>query len=573
MEEEFLTELDFEEIEKAEKLLKSFQDTSDSNEDKKEISKQQIVSEETDKLNKNSEVSFVNLNTLNEVTIKLPDINLVDSTLTKEIEYLHYFLKYNKALEHATFTFKKTSWDSIITQDNAVLVNFSKCKVFIKLPKVKIDAEKKYSLTGIFETYDVTEFFSVMGFKGLIEVPSDLILDKSTEEETSVLESKYLNSIKTIQLLVNCKVNLISTISKIFKHGAFNLATHLNTLTTYYNYNLIIENLNLFFEGLWDFDSQSAYSFIIKFPKLTVTNSNNNSTIINNLFIRLKFNSSYSGLSSMAGRVTSGTKRQIASLYTWSHMKKSGYYCWADLCTGGGDTEMSQAYALLISKVNEETLKNYFLTLLSYLQWESKEGGPYHSLEEIDRNYPLESTTYTCEVSSRNFCKLNSYFLDIVKIFLSKNLITSDDICIESEEQQDKISLKESFYVKFRNFLLTEVETSKLESIGPILGIIDSNAPSKFISRIKPNFLNAPRSNNSCESAFLQKIKEYNSNFSSFFFKGQKITAIEVIEEESIGEIQSDMLEFHPYFKNLINLFFTQFLTKQFYEYSTTQSN
>ena len=153
----------------------------------------------------------------------------------------------------------------------------------------------------------------------------------------------------------------------------------------------------------WDTSEQTiaktiiTLEFIIHFPSILITNSNNNRHTITDLYIKLD-PSTREGFtfSNFRGRRMSATKEEIYTQYSHSHLSTRPYivgmdkaFDWRTFCLG--ESEINQALTLLSSRYTEGIFKLFLYQLTEYLKWESLEGVPYNKMSRILNNHSLNS--------------------------------------------------------------------------------------------------------------------------------------------------------------------------------------
>lgn len=129
------------------------------------------------------------------------------------------------------------------------------------------------------------------------------------------------------------------------------------------------------------------YEVLVHFPTLTITNSENNSVDIQDLYVsfyirpdgRLKFEDIY-------GARTTYTNLQYRSGYKHSHLRirssNSNDSIFGKFCLGEGP--ISQVITLLMDGFDEINFNLFCLQLRNYVAWESLEGTPHFAMKNIN---------------------------------------------------------------------------------------------------------------------------------------------------------------------------------------------
>jgi len=159
--------------------------------------------------------------------------------------------------------------------------------------------------------------------------------------------------------------------------------------------------------GAWDFqkcidndylgrpNNSAVYTLTILFPKLTMTNSSNDSHVIQDLYVSMCFTASMHHQSNIYGVRGKLTGAEYFSSYVHSHLSPSGIdrdrgtskiTRYGAFCLGGGTELIRLANNLVLDEWNEELFASTLLHLHSYVDWESSEGGPYMSMHNISIN-------------------------------------------------------------------------------------------------------------------------------------------------------------------------------------------
>jgi hypothetical protein len=147
-----------------------------------------------------------------------------------------------------------------------------------------------------------------------------------------------------------------------------------------------------------------GYTFLyIHFPEIIITNSKDQKHLIRDLYIEYNIrvrkenfdNSGYKLSLGFSGKRTSLSLKEHESSYRHSHLT-TGNNHFGGFCLGSSD------YSLLLQSLQiEPTEDNWMLILLgleNYLSWESLEGGPYITLDNLKYNNSVSSGALIDEV-------------------------------------------------------------------------------------------------------------------------------------------------------------------------------
>lgn len=161
-------------------------------------------------------------------------------------------------------------------------------------------------------------------------------------------------------------------------------------------------------------DDENRFSIIVRFPHITITNSNDSRHEIKDLYVMFSvhvypdyFDSK--GATKMEirldGRRGAVTLKEFDSDYSHSHLGTGITRGWSSFCLG------SSAFKVVMMEAQENpTHDNWtllFLSLLNYVKWESLEGGPHKK---------IESLYYSARASSRELRgELNRLLLGVPK--------------------------------------------------------------------------------------------------------------------------------------------------------------
>ena len=130
---------------------------------------------------------------------------------------------------------------------------------------------------------------------------------------------------------------------------------------------------------------QTVYTIVIHFPELTVGNRNRRTHKMTDMWIKVQLspflNDTVSG-HFFTGMRTSFTLADFSSGYNFSHLSGSPtLFDWAGFCLG--ETHFSTLCRSLSVEFNPNFFGLFCYQLEGYLSWESLEGGPYKSFEDV----------------------------------------------------------------------------------------------------------------------------------------------------------------------------------------------
>lgn len=163
-------------------------------------------------------------------------------------------------------------------------------------------------------------------------------------------------------------------------------------------------------------DSTSYYVYIL-WDDITITNSNNDTHNIKDLYMRFTLSEDLK-ISTIKG--FRGTLSPVEWVYGYQHShlggnnaKKSCYdEKFSGFCLGGGTEVPSLMAEIDIAERFDENLYILFLySLDAYVKWESVEGGPYRHMKNINYSTSLTSIPYDGHSSYNNWVrKLIDYY-------------------------------------------------------------------------------------------------------------------------------------------------------------------
>ena len=217
----------------------------------------------------------------------------------------------------------------------------------------------------------------------------------------------------------------------------------------------------------WNKKTPFIAEFVIHFPEITITNSDNEEHIIRDFYIKLIPSYSTTGMSfdNFKGKRMSATRREVISSYQHSHQsgrhytydrdKEDSQFTYRGFCLGA--SEIIQALSMLSSMFSKDRFKLFLYQLEEYLNYESIEGNPYKRISNtIGGGSPRDLTENSCNSYYKNLLlyrteglhtkevdfKLegnniiivdNDKFEEFLKIYDEKGLYNSSLLCEKDE--------------------------------------------------------------------------------------------------------------------------------------------
>ena len=240
----------------------------------------------------------------------------------------------------------------------------------------------------------------------------ETLLEKRKQLAT-LLSNAFLERINEVKLIfedhfgenfVECKpINFLNEITeshmldrtvwtKDILYAIFNLPSELRAKTKEEHYDYLLntvtpENIltilgRVTWDRFYDFLSQFQYQIVVHFPEVTITNENNKSIIIQDLYAKVRIN----GL----GNLCSGplfhraTYPYIQMVRGYMHSHINGIVTnehFTSSCLGSGP--INRTINSLRLECEEGLWKLYCIELEKYVHVESLKGGPYHRLENV----------------------------------------------------------------------------------------------------------------------------------------------------------------------------------------------
>lgn len=253
--------------------------------------------------------------------------------------------------------------------------------------------------------------------------------------------------------------------------------------------------------------------FIVYFPKVDITNSNNRQHTIyetylkiyweNNTNISLDYINRYYNIDnnsdsylvrfdSIKGIRTRFSEQEYKSTYVFSHLQRNPLD-WANACLGEGILRKYQSIFI----DSDEKLFGYCMALENYLTWESLEGGPYIKISDIktdtSNSNSLDSSVFHENMIRAlikdkfenliSYCneqelKLNEEVLDKLNIYYSLNNVYFDFSKIKNKNIDSNTIVKKSipsfsFNGKTINTMIIDSSLNKTTSQEILSGKID----------------------------------------------------------------------------------------------------
>lgn len=191
--------------------------------------------------------------------------------------------------------------------------------------------------------------------------------------------------------------------------------------------------------------SENEYNIAILFPEIHITNSRNNKHTIYDLVVYffINYHPTMTGRTKASirfcGTRLTMTREECYSQYGHSHLPGGSIQQIDNFCLG------SSEFGVLISQCSLECTQllweMMFMSLPSYLSWESLEGGPYRCMKDI-------SAPSARRIDERI---LNSEFDNIMKGLDSECLTTTDGVSLVLISDDDKLMEKIDALVTIKN--------------------------------------------------------------------------------------------------------------------------
>ena len=246
-------------------------------------------------------------------------------------------------------------------------------------------------------------------------MPEETLLEKRKQLAT-LLSNTFLERINEVKLIfedhfgenfVECKpINSGNEITesrmldrtvwtKDILYAIFNLPSELKSKTKEEHYDYILstvtsENISTILERVtwdrfYDFLSQFQYQIVVHFPEVTITNENNKSIVIQDLYAKVCINGLGNLCSGPVFNRATYPYVQLVKGYMHSHI--NGIVTddhFTSSCLGSGP--INRTINSLRLECEEGLWKLYCIELEKYVHVESLQGGPYHRLENVTGN-------------------------------------------------------------------------------------------------------------------------------------------------------------------------------------------
>lgn len=206
---------------------------------------------------------------------------------------------------------------------------------------------------------------------------------------------EYLERIQTVD--IDRKIRIVKVLegrgmlSEVYRGVSNSIDSICKVLEEVYpsEWDIIIKKR--FYNGLWQEERPFTIEFVIHFPSIIITNKDNLSHEIKDMYIKLMPSQSYDRtftFNNFRGKRMTASKNEIISNYqhshqpgrAWSH-STDGAFIWRDFCLGS--SEIKQVLSMLESRYDEGRFKLLLLQLDEYLNYESIEGNPYCYLRNV----------------------------------------------------------------------------------------------------------------------------------------------------------------------------------------------
>lgn len=263
-------------------------------------------------------------------------------------------------------------------------------------------------------------------------------------------------------------------------------------------------------------------SIVTHFPEVDILNSNGNSYKIYDLFIKLTFNDSFK----LTRRRFSGFRTTYSyldfsrsstdclnNIYVHSHLPsidsdedEDGVIDLSnilnvewDFCVGD-DTPMSEDLNhLRLEGFEILSLRKILFNLISYIPWESREGGPYRYFEDL--HYPNNGTAVTNIRLFNGSLDLKNFLNQHKETFKTLNLIFEKDAMLSRREKAFKLDEKQLSKV------LDEIAPSEWKVAHNISGEIINSGIDIHVLKNHSEFIEECFSNN--DYSFIYQGRSY----------------------------------------------------------------
>ena len=282
-------------------------------------------------------------------------------------------------------------------------------------------------------------------------MPEETLLEKRKQLAT-LLSNTFLERINEVKLIfedhfgenfVECKpINSVNEITesrmldrtvwtKDILYAIFNLPSELKSKTKEEHYDYILstvtsENIltvlgRVTWDRFYDFLSQFQYQIVVHFPEVTITNENNKSIIIQDLYAKVCINALGNLCSGPLFNRATYPYVQLVRGYMHSHI--NGIVTddhFTSSCLGSGP--INRTINSLRMECEEGLWKLYCIELEKYVHVESLQGGPYHRLENVTRNNTIKVSSEIRMYTSfpiNNDADLREFLINFTSILIA----------------------------------------------------------------------------------------------------------------------------------------------------------
>lgn len=274
----------------------------------------------------------------------------------------------------------------------------------------------------------------------------------------------------------------------------------------------MITVLNDVYENNWDFDfyvdinNKFHLKVVIRFPKIEITNENQEKHIIEDLFVCFDVLHSYSqGLGNSYFKNLYGTRGTLSYIewvrgYFHSHLgtvdvsSSSLSFYLKEFCLGV-DTEVINVEEALALEYDENMFQMYLYCIRTLVEWESLEGTPYKYIKDLT----ISSESEEIVRISKNTCHL--YYN------LFRGLISSLDVDFVLQNGKYKIVKNQ----KAKDFIKSVVIQFDIEYYPKLLVIRDEQ--NRFMSYASPETVVNPN----------VPLRDSEGNPPKYLFRGEEI--------------------------------------------------
>lgn len=219
-----------------------------------------------------------------------------------------------------------------------------------------------------------------------------------------------------------------------------------------------IQGLPKYISNCEDYSNLLNIFILVYFPEVTVTNENDRSTVINDLYVKICINEKGRLKNKFLFNRATYSTQEWGNNYMHSHaysIYKSNPDIFSEVCTGSGPINATMSTLRTSSK--KDIWELFCLELDRFTQVESLSGGPYHRLENLGNNTKtINLGTYTINIEPTiqecfNSFNLNSsinlnYFLNyLFKSNVIKFAFKYNSYCLGMSEKDFIIKVSNCF--------------------------------------------------------------------------------------------------------------------------------